>query len=194
MGRKSLATERTQQILDAFEDCIVEFGLDGATLQRVADRAGVKLSMIDHYIGKRETLVKVMVERFTMTYQRETNAWLQMLPLENRLERLVDFYFSEVGVFYRPKDTIILTELLALGDRDPDVKQQVLSLYQSFDDSFYTVVRRANPDASDDVCRRAAYLLLTLWVGHATMRWLGFDAERHEWVRDSAEKMLTTLN
>ncbi len=193
MGRKSLAKERTQQILDAFEACIVEYGLDGATLQRVADRAEVKLSIIDHYIGKRETLVAAMIERFITNYQQETLNWLQSLPVTNRLEQVLAFYFSDVGVFYRPKDTIILTELLALSDRDEKVKQQLHALYQSFDEMFYDEIRRAVPSADDVSCRRVAYLILSLWVGHATMRWLGFEASRHDWARESADAMLSGL-
>ena len=74
MGRKSLASERTSQILDAFERCIVQYGLEGATLKRIAKEAGVKLSMIHHYIGNRDMLVKSMVKRFIDTYRHDFQA------------------------------------------------------------------------------------------------------------------------
>lgn len=36
MGRKSLANERTAQILDAFKRCITQYGLDVSFLPRIA--------------------------------------------------------------------------------------------------------------------------------------------------------------
>ena len=194
MGRKSLAKERTEEILNAFEACIVEYGLSGATLQRVADHAGIKLSMIDHYIGNREALVSAMVERFIMIYEEDTDAFLSSLPETNRLEQLLDFYMSDTGIFYRSKDTAILAELIALGDRDTAVKQQVLDLYRSLDESFYTEVRRTVKSATEAQCRQVAYLLLTLWVGHATLRWQGFEVERHIWVRETAEMLVQGIS
>ena len=145
MGRKSLAKERTTQILDAFEACIVDLGLAGATLQQVADRAGVRLSVIDHYIGKREALITAMVARFIEAYQQETAAFLQALPENGRLTTLLNFYFSEAGVFYRPQDSVILTELTALGERNPAIKQQLYTLYQSMETSFYQEIGRVQP-------------------------------------------------
>ena len=40
--RPSLAAERTAQILDAFARCIGTHGLEGTSLQRIADEAGVQ--------------------------------------------------------------------------------------------------------------------------------------------------------
>lgn len=190
MGRKSLAKERIKQILDAFERCIVQYGLDGATLQRVADEAGVKLSMINHYIGKRETLVKAMVERFMERYREDTDAFLASFPPERRLEALLDFYFSEAASSYRPQDNAILSELMALSERDIAVKGQLLSLFAALEETFYKELRRSYPSATEQESRQRAYLILSLWNGHASLRWLGFEQERHEWAREAVERLL----
>ena len=54
MGRKSLAEKRINQILDAFEQGIIEHGVEGVSLQQTAVLAGVNLGMIHHYIGRRD--------------------------------------------------------------------------------------------------------------------------------------------
>ena len=56
MGRKSLANERREQILDAFAIYLRQHGFEGCTLERVAEIAGVQRSIIRHYIGKGFTL------------------------------------------------------------------------------------------------------------------------------------------
>jgi len=63
MGRKDLSQQRTEQLLDAFEACISEHGLKGATLQRTAEKADMNIGMIHHYIGNRDALLRMSVER-----------------------------------------------------------------------------------------------------------------------------------
>ena len=41
MARPSVKDERTEAILAAFERCVARHGVEGATLQRTADEAGL---------------------------------------------------------------------------------------------------------------------------------------------------------
>ena len=62
-GRPSLAPLRREQILDAVEACIIDYGIDGVSFARVASRAGVRTSIVPHYFGSKEALMTVMVDR-----------------------------------------------------------------------------------------------------------------------------------
>ena len=193
MGRKSLANERTTQILDAFERCIVQYGLEGATLKRIAKEAGVKLSMIHHYIGNRDKLVQAMVTRFIDTYQRDFQAFLHALPTENRLELLIEWYFSNQASEYRPQDTMIVTELMALAEREAYVKALLLDMFKSFEDLFHEEIKRSYPNAAAEACRAAAHVLLSLWFGNSTFVWLGFEASYRQAARKAVETLLAGL-
>ncbi len=193
MGRKSLANERTTQILDAFERCIVKYGLEGATLQRIAKEAGVKLSMIHHYIGNRNKIVEMMVKRFIKTYRRGFQAFLSALPVENRLLLLVDWYFSAEASNYRPQDSVIVTELMALAEREAYVKALLLDMFQLFEQVFDQEIQRSYPKASAEECRAAAHVLLSLWFGHSTFMWLGFEASYRQSARKAVETLLAGL-
>ena len=193
MGRKSLANERITQILDAFERCIVQYGLEGATLKRIAKEAGVKLSMIHHYIGNRDKLVQAMVTHFIDAYQRDLQAFLDALPMENRLELLIEWYFSEQASDYRPQDTIIVTELMALAEREAYVKALLLDMFKSFEDVFDEEIKRIYPNASAERCRAAAHVLLSLWFGNSTFVWLGFEASYRESAREAVKALLAGL-
>ena len=57
MGRPNLTEVRTAEILDAFERCVARYGLEGSSLERVAEEAGVKRSILRHYIGNRDEMI-----------------------------------------------------------------------------------------------------------------------------------------
>lgn len=76
MPRPDISDQRRAEIVDAFADCVTELGLDAATLQRVADRAGVHKSIIRHYIGSRADLVTALVERALDRYRSTSEAAL----------------------------------------------------------------------------------------------------------------------
>ena len=193
MGRKSLTKERTAQILDAFETCIVRHGLEGATLQHVADEAGLRLSMINHYIGKRDALVKAMIARFIETYERDTAAFLQLLPHNNRLDHLLDFYFGAASLQYRPQDSIIMGELMTLSGRDAAVREQILGVYRLIEQSFLDEIERKYAGVSAEKIQQTAYGLMSLWYGNSSLIWLGFDQGRMKWMRESAEYIIQQL-
>lgn len=193
MGRKSLAPERKNQILDAFEKCIVAHGLAGATLQRVAEEAGVKLSMIPHYFGNRDGMMQAMIARFIDTYRRDFANMLDNLPQENRLEALLDMYFSDELQDYRPQDTIIVGELMTLAERDLDVRQFLIEIFQLFEDVFVTELQRVFGDDDAAQHRKLAYLFTALWYGHSSLIWLGFDQERHAWAREATGQLMEIM-
>ena len=41
MGRPSIKAERREQILDAYETCVARFGVGGASLEKIAETAGL---------------------------------------------------------------------------------------------------------------------------------------------------------
>src|SRR5215469_18291205 len=61
MGRPSLADTRRPQILRAFEDCVLKYGLEGSSLERIAQHAGVRRSLIRHYFGNKDDLAEALV-------------------------------------------------------------------------------------------------------------------------------------
>ena len=194
MGRKSLALARKTQILDAFEECIYEYGLEGSTLQRISEAAGVQLSMIPHYFGNREGMVNAMITRFIDTYQRDFEAMLKRYPPQLRLPELIELYFGEAYSHYRPKDAIIITELMGLAERDPTVKQQLREMFQLYEDIFCREVQQAYPTASTESCQKAAHIIIALWYGNATFLWLGFDQAKRVWAREVAMMILGRLD
>ena len=57
MPRASVAVERREQIIDATMTTIAEFGIRGATLDRIADAAGMSRGHVRHFVGNRDELL-----------------------------------------------------------------------------------------------------------------------------------------
>ena len=65
MGRPKLDDVRRPQILDAFAACVARYGIDGSTLDRVAEEAGVTRALVRHYLGNRDEVVVALAEHVT---------------------------------------------------------------------------------------------------------------------------------
>ena len=63
MARPSIAAERREEILTAFENCALRKGLAATTLNDVAEESGLQRSLIRHFVGNREEMVKGLIDR-----------------------------------------------------------------------------------------------------------------------------------
>lgn len=63
MGRPSIAAERREEILEAFETCALQKGLQATTLADVAEQAGLPRPLVRHFMGNRSDMVTGLIER-----------------------------------------------------------------------------------------------------------------------------------
>ena len=118
MGRKDLTTQRQDAILDATEQCIAKYGLQGATLEKIASTANLNRGLIHHYIGNRDDIIQLLVERLLAGYQASFENYAATRPESNHIEIVVDYYF-EAWFELAPEDDALLLELLAENSRLP---------------------------------------------------------------------------
>ncbi|WP_419813271.1 TetR/AcrR family transcriptional regulator [Bacterioplanoides sp.] len=64
MSRPSLKEQRYQQVMDAYEACVARYGLEGATLERIAEKADLARPLIRHNVGNRRELQAGLMQRF----------------------------------------------------------------------------------------------------------------------------------
>jgi TetR/AcrR family transcriptional regulator len=88
--------ELTQaEILSAARDEFVEYGLDGARIDRIAQRAGINKRMLYHYFGNKESLYShVLLDAYRDIRRRESSLNLGRLRPEAAMEKLVGFTFD----------------------------------------------------------------------------------------------------
>lgn len=176
MGRKSLIKERTSQILDAFERCIVKYGLEESSIPRIAEEAGVKHSIIRHYIGNRNALVSAMVIRFTSHYKELIFNALNMPDLMENTSTVFTYFFDE---FTRNNaECIIFSQLFSAATKDESIRRNLLAFYQEIEAHTIRIFSSLHPDIPRDKIETVTYAILSLWLGHTQFFHLGFGQER----------------
>src|SRR6185369_14105069 len=96
MGRPSLAAPRRRQIIDGLRAAIVKHGLAGASVQRIAAKAGVPAGLVHHYFVSKEDLLIATVDQIVEDARSPIKAELEVLDPERALARGLDFLFLEV--------------------------------------------------------------------------------------------------
>jgi AcrR family transcriptional regulator len=84
-----------RDILVAAREEFVEFGLDGARIDRIAERAGANKRMLYHYVGNKEALyARVLLDAYREIRDGEAGLHLGQLPPGLAMEKLVGFTFD----------------------------------------------------------------------------------------------------
>ncbi len=94
MARPTIRQERREQILDAFETCVARYGVEGATLTKTADMAGLARPLVRHNIGNRDELLAALVDRYLQNSHDKMAALFEALPTENAAEVMIEWLFD----------------------------------------------------------------------------------------------------
>ena len=95
MRREERARIRRREMLAAYYEVLLEEGLQGASVAKVARKAGAPPSLLIHYFGTKEQmtieLVDYLLERYHETYSAD---FAQIADPLERLSAIVDALFS----------------------------------------------------------------------------------------------------
>lgn len=85
----------THDILAAAREEFVEHGLEGARVDRIAERAGANKRLLYHYVGNKEALyARVLLDAYRDIREGELELELGRLAPRDAMERLVGFTFD----------------------------------------------------------------------------------------------------
>ena len=95
VGRPSNQEERYQQVMGAMVHCVARYGLDGATLDRIAKQADLSRPLIRHHLGNKEDMLDKLKSYVLDTFTELTGMLLDNLPVVNRSQTLLEMLFAE---------------------------------------------------------------------------------------------------
>jgi AcrR family transcriptional regulator len=192
MGRKPLTFERQALILDATERCIAKYGLQGTTLENIADEAGINRGLIHHYVGNRNDVVQKMLERLLGRYHESFKTYASMRPESTHAEIVMDYYF-DAWFELAPEDDAILLSLVSESQRDLQIQKDLQKLYDSFEQLIAQELRLFFPSVGTKKLHSVSYALMLLAFSHATMIWMGLPKAGKADVRSTAATLIATL-
>ena len=191
MGRKSLAAERREDILDAFEQCILERGIQGSSFQHIAQILGMDRNIISHYFGNRDALVDAMTQRIVDGFDSRMNEAVANREPSAGVIELVEAFYDQKNDAERTE--ILWVEISAYATRSEAVRDR---LRQSYDKMFWAVgetLKREYPNVPKTQLQMAVYTITTLLDRSTTFEWLGVKGSPIKSAKAAIAKVLESL-
>jgi AcrR family transcriptional regulator len=190
MGRKSLEQTRRAEILAAFERCIERYGID-VPLEQIADEAGVKRSLIRHYLGNRDEVVNQMIDRIAREYPAQMMAQMERAASDGEAG-ILTFFFSE-DYPATAWDHILGAVASAAHDRYPQAKQRLGQMLLQMIADAAGILAKCYPHATTAQCEVVAYGLFSLAYAHDSIAMLLPQPADRLVARLNAQLLLQTL-
>lgn len=192
MPRPSMAAQRKEEILDAFEQCILQDSLETTSLEKLAEQAKMKRSILRHYIGNRDDIIIALSERFKTYYQEQWQLTLAMLPEENRLSTLLDILFADRDQAYINK-SIVGEAIFTQAKRLDTVRTHQLSSMKESIDVITQELKRAFPKVQTERVSLVARGILSAYMNGESFLLLGLYKEIAE-LKQLCELLINTLS
>ncbi len=191
MGRPSLRSKRRKEILDAFERCIVDFGIEGATLEKLSDYSGLARPLIRHHAGNRDELLDALTERFLARSSAHVTEMASALSGDLAAEDLVDTLFTP----YRGDvEQVLLAEaLIAASRHDEALSKRMWTWFEEFVEFVADQVRRQYPAADEAAVREVAIGITGIFFNADSLKPLGGSESVAESSRRAARRLLASL-
>lgn len=179
-------------LLDAFTTCVARYGLDGSTLERISEEAGVGRPLLRHYLGNREEMVAKLLDHVVFKFQDVTDQLDTMLPDTGRVDFIMEALFGNYG--HSPEDAAVFQALVAASDRHPEIKQPLLQFVERFENLVARELIADYQKAGEERCRIIATGICGLYFNTDAVRPLGPGDIWLQRQRRAAESLLASLS
>lgn len=152
MPRPSLKDQRTVEILDAYLTCVAQYGLNGATQERIAAQAGVARPLLRHNLGNRDQMIAALTNHVVAGFAQSTEALVEAAAMVNSPAELVDLLFADHGAT-DPRLMLAWQALTASVEDYPDMRAPLLDSLARFLDVIATALARMAPNADHTLVR-----------------------------------------
>lgn len=191
MARPEIKDDRREQILDAFELCVARYGLEGATLGKTAEFAGLARPLIRHNVGNREDLQQALVERFLARSREAMEQLLASLPDTNRLETLLDVLFDRRSA--NPHLVLVFNALSAAAPDDAVLAAQLQQWLTDFVGQLEAEIARAHPETPASHLEAAAAGISGIYFNVEALYPIGISDRFVTSSRRAAHLLVSTL-
>ncbi|MGI9391570.1 MAG: TetR/AcrR family transcriptional regulator [Boseongicola sp.] len=192
MPRPSIKDQRSEEILDAFLTCVARFGLEGATQERIATEAGVKRTLLRHYLGNRDQMISALTAYVVSGFAQTTDALAQMLGPDGGLMQLINVLFDQREAS-DPRLMLAYQAMVASVDNYPGMRTPLLESLARFLSVIETTAKRSNPTRSPNEIRAVAHGISAAYVNLDALTPLNPPADWHAAAKAAAILLANSL-
>jgi AcrR family transcriptional regulator len=186
VARPRVGDERREQILTAFEACVVRKGLEATTLADVAEEAGQPRPLVRYFIGNRDEMITALIDRLLLRGEaRMASALGDGAVTASEVATLL----SE-RVFSDQVSNIVIMELWQQAIRDETLKVRLAAIYRRLVGEVSSRLAGADPGPPSSGAFDAAFAAVSLAFGAAFFTHLGLAANDPRGVSDRIESIL----
>lgn len=194
MARKSVKAQRSKEILDAFERCISKWGLDGASLERIASESGIKRPALRHFIGNRDELIVALVKSMVSEYKFTQSSMTKILRKADRgPDELISMLLFQSDLT-SPNRILVLMNLYAAAPRYPKVQKELRAWYKSYVNWVATRLQEFNPKADKELINTVAAGLIGIAFNYASLTPLELGEAHHSKAVDACRTLIRLLD
>lgn len=191
MPRPSLKGKRREQILDAYEICVARYGVEGATLEKIAEFAGIARPLIRHNVGNRDDLLALLIDRFlTKSYssmERLVSSLNAQTPADELIEVLFDPRFSD------SRFILVAEALIAASADDSVLAKRMRKWSRDFIKTVKNVLVQQYPEAESAAIDAVAAGLTGIYFNVDSLSPLGSMPDIQNASRAAAVRLTATL-
>ena len=192
MSRPSLKDERRAEILDAYGRCIARYGVEGATLEKTAEEAGLARALIRHNVGNKDELLDAFLDRFLSDSAGASDGIFASLPADDRVQTLVKWLFDPR---YSNVHEVNVTNALLIAATDrPELARRLRRWTFNFIAAVRAELQAAFPDAPDEKTEAVATGVAAIYFNFDSMTSLGRLSKLRRSSEAAAHSLISTLN
>lgn len=189
MPRPSVAEERTRQIIDATIKTIATHGITGASLDRIAEEAGMSRGHVRHFVGNRDDLLRESARGFYFDGTDGTS----FLPsgtdsLDAAMEYLFSAEFTEPG-----SDNAVVFGFVEAARTNPAIAELLSTAYGGTESVIAGLLAAAYPAASRADCESTAYGVVAIALHNVFLSDIQTSTAGTDAARDAARRLIGTL-
>jgi AcrR family transcriptional regulator len=184
MGRPRLTDQRRAEILAALERCVLRDGLANTTVAAVAAEAGFHRTLVNHYFGDMESLVRALLDGLT---EELTRSFRDATSGSAGLAGVMDYLFRRA-----PSRAETLIGALRAPGTDA-ANAPLASMYEAFTAGLDALLRAEIRSAPSNRRRATAFAIVCLAMSRFQLARLGVAKRHTQSLRSSAEQLIDAL-
>lgn len=189
MPRPSVAAERREQIIQAAIQTLAEHGAKNASLDRIADAAGMSRGHIRHFVGNRDRLLRDAAR--TVFFNPDGSP--SILPDgTDSFAAAVDFLFSPEFTAYDPENRVVLA-LVDISHANQEIAGIIADSYTQTRAQLAGFLASDFPGTAPGVRKTVADGTLTIALGNVFLGEFDTDPERSASARTAADLLARSL-
>jgi AcrR family transcriptional regulator len=193
--KRQNAEVRKPDIVRNFYQVILEEGIEGASIGKVAKRMNIHPSLIIHYFQNRENLLIALVDHVI----HEAGVIYQKLIIRTddpsrRLRNLIEVFFSDE--WYHMSDIGTDFSILSLACRDDGAKTRIRNMYGLLE---RLIIREIEPVIEAGIIKykdskRVAEIIITMYEGYRHFKHFYVDnGDAGDFREDMLESVVAAL-